>query len=115
MLTAYAINIKHEWYEPDIHYSGGSFIYLHGKLQDINGFDLVCMDFEPTRDGIFPIEVILADGTKYEDCTLYMWDVNAELIRENGHIHQHGLIVLNDDDEGNAYAKECYDKKVLYI
>ena len=111
MITAYAININHEWYEQDIHYSGGSYIYLHGKLEDINGFDLVCMDFEPTRDGIFPIEVILVDGTKYEDCTLYIWDVYE--VFNNG--HQHGLIVLNNDDEANAYAKKCYENKVKML
>ena len=102
-LEAYAESIDHEWFEQDQHTSGGMWIYLHGKIQDINGFDLVCMDFQPTRDGIFPIDVILVDGTKYE-CTLYIWDVNTNF-------HQHGLIVLDDDDEGIAYAKKCYETK----
>ena len=103
-LVAYALTRDQKCFENDLHTVTGHWIYLHGQIEEINRFDLVCMDYQPTYDGIFPIDVILIDGTKYE-CTLYLWDVNA------GANHQHGLIVLNDDTEAKIFAKQRYDEK----
>lgn len=92
-----------------------SYCYLHGDLEDLNGYDIFSLlkseltsdeiqeehwvsdNFEP---GIYPC--ICLDS----ECTFFRW--------WNGRRYS-GLVVLNSDSESFEYAKQCYESKATSI
>lgn len=81
------------------------FVYLHGKLEKLNHFDLCSIDEEPTKDGIYDVEVELVDHSIY-NAKLFFWHDNTN------YSFQHGLIVEEHDYENLDYAKQKYDERV---
>ena len=85
--------------------NNGCFIYLHGKIEEIVGYDIINhIDPIPTEDGIYSAEVVF-NNTEYE-CTMYVWNLKT---------HVRGLVVLNNDEESKKYAKMCYKSKVEHL
>lgn len=85
--------------------NNGCYIYLHGKIEEIVGYDIIDrIDPIPREDGIYLVEVVF-NNTAYE-CTMYIWNLKTRV---------RGLVVLNDDEESKKYAKICYDSKVEYL
>ena len=81
-----------------------SFVYIHGSLQDENGFDLIGCNERPTKDGIYDVTVVLSNGNERKS-KLYFWK-DKEWNRDRG------LIVANDDtQEMHKYALQKYKKK----
>lgn len=79
-----------------------SWIYLHGELEDINGYDLVYIEEDlPVVDGIFDCIVTIDD--KPYPAKFFFWKCEC-----TGH---KGLIAGVTDDEGLAWAKEKFDEK----
>ena len=81
------------------------FVYLHGKLEKLNHFDLCSIDEEPTRDGIYDVKVELVDHSIY-NTKLFFWHDKTK------YSFQHGLIVEEHDYENLDYAKQKYDERV---
>jgi hypothetical protein len=87
-----------------------SYCYLHGELQSIVEFDIfsILIDSLPDNtvwngrvvgleEGIYPCT--------WEDkpCTFYYW--------KDRHEDNRGLVVLDNDVEGNAFAMQMYEFK----
>jgi hypothetical protein len=93
---------KYEQYQNTAHVL--NFGYLHGKLQDLVGYD-ICMTLEPNeglKEGIYDADF---DGT---DCKLFWWETE----RPNNH---KGLVVFCSDVKGMHHAEKCYNNKVFNI
>lgn len=74
------------------------FTYLHGKLQNDNGYDIFSIaEPAPTEEGIYPC---LVGKVK---ATFYLW--------KTSYGDTHGLVVANDDFESIEYAEKCYKEK----
>lgn len=82
------------------------YVYLHGKLEEKAGFDIVDTKTEKETknisEGIHDVEVVYTDGTS-EFAKLFYW---------HGKYIPRGLIVSPEDEEGMKYAQECFDSKV---
>jgi hypothetical protein len=91
-----------------------SWCYLHGELEDINGYDIFSLlksELTPDeidekwvsqsfKSGIYPC--ICFD----KPCTFFIW--------YNGRRHS-GLVVSNSDEKAYNYAKKCYEEKAKSI
>ena len=87
---------KFDLYQKDAHFF--SFAYLHGKLEELVGFDLFST-LEPNEDledGIYDADF---DG---QLCKFFLW---------TSFERRRGLVVLCDDTKSMEYAQECYDRK----
>lgn len=92
-----------------------SYCYLHGDLQDLNGYDIFSLlKSELTSDEIQE-EHWVSDNfgpgiysciCLDRECTFFRW--------WNGR-HHSGLVVLNSDKESFEYAKQCYESKAPSI
>ena len=104
-IKVYGFTITGEGKYDNIHYANfaGQF-YLHGKLEDMNYYDLCGLNVIP-EEGIHDCEVYLHNGEAYK-ATLFCW-VNRKVGRPRG------LIVLDSDTTYYEDAKEKYEKKVL--
>lgn len=88
-------------------------VYLHGKLEDINGYDICDIykcEYEDQTDMPETIEdvMVCTYKGKWYTCTLYLWHTREFNMNK-------GLICLRDDKEANEYAKKCYEQKVDYF
>lgn len=87
-------------------------IYLHGKIEDLAGFDIPIWldgDFvEDFSDGVHDCEVILSDDSYM--CKLYCWRPLDE-----GRCRINGLIVLPDDLEWVNDAEYKYINKEFFL
>lgn len=72
------------------------YIYLHGELEDENGFDLCHIDQLPKKDGIYDCEVTMANGL-IRPAKLYFWKSKRRNINR-------GLIVSADHQGDNHFA-----------
>lgn len=72
------------------------YIYLHGELEEANGFDLCHIDQLPEEDGIYDCEVTLANGL-VRPAKLYFWKSKIRNINR-------GLIVSADHQGDNHFA-----------
>ena len=108
--TIYALDIENHRYNEDTAKDNllGEFIYLHGKLQQINGYDLIYLDEIPPKDGIYPCEVILSDGTVMKNCSFYYWKAPNRGINR-------GLVVLNSDIPSLEDAEEKYKQRLEFL
>lgn len=124
-MDIFAETIKHETYSEDCDTIHG--VYLHGKLERKNGFDLVYLPeyegyFEYKDDRIEFVDVVFADGTK-ETAILYFW--NSLAIYEKKPLLNipvevecrlpKGLICAIDDAEANEYALKKFNEKARFI
>lgn len=82
------------------------YVYLHGKLEEKTGFDIVDTktkkETENISEGIHDVEVVFPDGTS-ESAKLFYW---------HGKYIPRGLIVSPTDEEAMKYAQECFDNRV---
>lgn len=112
--------VKGDWLHPL------NFKYLHGELEDINGFDICYSEDKEeaevlnNKEGIYDVLVTVEKDnpdsnskikkihTTYE-CKAYIWPLGrgAELT--------HGLIVLKSNKEDNDFALEKYKEKSIII
>lgn len=85
-----------------------SGIYLHGKLEDINGYDLV--EFEPPKErGLYECFVDI-QGKIYE-ARLFYWQVELSI----DYKMDRGLIVSIDDNDALVFASEKYLRSASWI
>lgn len=82
-------------------------IYLHGKLEKMNQFDLVYIPDKdmPQKEGEFGCEVVLYPTKQHIPAIMFYWTV-TEPFRRN-----RGLIVLPDDIEAIEYAKKKFEER----
>lgn len=85
--------------------SGAGNVYLHGNLEDMNGYDIGFLSEIPEEDGEYPCICILANG-KAHISRLFFWRTD-ELLR--------GYVVKEDDKESLLEAKALLNKKAKYI
>lgn len=83
-----------------------SFVYLDGEVEKKNGYDLVSLDHNPHKDGIYPVTIILHNKTEIEG-TMFFWYNEDNL--------QRGLIVENGDIEAMKNARKKYENKERII
>lgn len=75
--------------------------YLHGELQDKNGYDIFGIVGEiPKCTGIYPCEVLSIN----EQCSFFLW------IGKDGRAH--GLVVADNNEKDMKYAIACYKERV---
>jgi hypothetical protein len=91
------------------------YIYLHGKLEDINGFDIVRTRYVKDRDFIEILTEkiivntrVLINDNEYEAIS-YIWTSH------NIMHHIRGLIVLKDDTGAIFDADKKYNKNAIFI
>lgn len=106
-------------------------IYLHGKLHEQNGYDIVVCakkDEKPllSEDTVEMVDVIFADGTTHK-AFAYLWKSPAKykfFSRFAGDIdipvadelaQQHGLICDCEDKKANQEALEKFNARVDHI
>lgn len=84
-------------------------IYLHGKIEESAGFDLIVAEKPDVPLGIYPVTVH-ANGTSY-GCTAHVWTINKE---DNTKTCK-GLVVLNTDKESREYAHSKFSANAKFI
>ena len=84
-------------------------IYLHGKLEKMNQFDLVYIPNKdmPQKEGEFGCEVVIYPTKQHIPAIMFYWTV---LIGET-YRRDRGLIVLPDDTEAIEYAKKKFKER----
>lgn len=109
-MTFYAENINgHSFLGRRSCYAGN--IYLDGKLEELNGYDIVDVlprDFRgiARRNLVQQVEVVFIDGTRH-DAIAYTWmDLNSVF---------HGLVCAKDDKEANEYALKKFNERAEHI
>lgn len=80
----------------DVEHPVTGYIYLHGELQEENGFDLCHIDQLPEEDGIYDCEVRMINGL-VKPAKLYFWKSKRRNINR-------GLIVSADHQGDNHFA-----------
>jgi len=80
------------------------FVYLHGILEDKNGFDLCWIDPFPNEEGIYDCEAILQNGETIPS-KLYLYFIDN--FHYEGERFNRGLVVANSDRVENEYANGC--------
>ena len=102
-MKIYAENINHETYRRANFVI--NWVYLHGILEEINGYDIVCSSKRNSfTDGIHDVDVIFADGSCHK-AKMYLWHDTGVFNK------QRGLIVDPSDTESVEYAKQCLENK----
>lgn len=97
-------------------------IYLHGKLDNDNGYDLCGLRHLPEGDGVYDCEVMMNDGNDVRQAKLFYWTTNHEgvIIDGNGCRHgkwvrRRGLVVQMGDEEGMQFAQKKFDKRTEFL
>ena len=80
------------------------FVYLHGTLQDKNGYDLCWIDPLPDEEGIYDCEAVLQNGETIPS-KLYLYFIDN--FHYEGERMNRGLVVANTDRIENIYANGC--------
>ena len=111
-MTVYGLEIgTYEAFNKDIK-KCLDFVYLHGVLEDKNGFDLLGVDRKTYNSihsnpiCITKVNVVFHNGDK-EEGILFFW--------HDGDGREHGLIVSETDKESMDYAKEKFDNRAYYL
>jgi hypothetical protein len=84
-----------------------SWVYFHGKAQDLNSYDLVFMqrdDVLKVEDGITPC-VIVHDGKEHIGLA-FIW---------TSELRMRGLIVLSHDGHAVEFAQKAYQERREYL
>ena len=87
------------------------YVYLHGELEQLAGFDLICALTENGQEpalevGKYP--VCVAIGEQHYSAMAFIW------IRKNPKVPT-GLVVILDDTESMASAEATYDSQPQHI
>jgi len=74
-MLVYGLTIDDNIYTPEIEGKCTPYIYLHGKVEDMNvgKFDLVYVPNMPEEDGIYDCEVRLCDHEELIPCKFFFW------------------------------------------
>ena len=72
------------------------YIYLHGELEEENGFDLCHIDHIPEKDGVYDCEVRMTNSL-VKPAKLYFWKSKKRNINR-------GLIVSANNQDDNHFA-----------
>ena len=85
-------------------------IYLHGKLEKMNQFDLVYIPKAdmPQKEGEFGCEVVLYPTKQHIPAIMFYWTAD---IGGGAYRRDRGLIVLPDDTESIEYAKKKFKER----
>lgn len=83
-------------------------VYLHGQLQDLNGYDIVYLSSVPKEEGIYPVEVEI--GGQIINANLYFWFGDPNIL--NG---LRGLIVDPNDTIAVQDAIRKFGDKAHYL
>lgn len=91
-------------------------VYLHGKLEKENGYDLCKVDecesgfYRNKEDGIYPCTVEMTNGNRYE-ATMYLWQIPLA----HNTKQTKALVVRNDDTKSVEDAKTKYENRSIWI
>jgi len=80
------------------------FVYLHGRFEDDNGYDLIYCEQLPAKDGIYDCDVVINDVAA--PGKLFFWRVGKT---------NRGLVVSLDDPEHLKDAKAKFDKRSVWL
>ena len=89
--------------------SNGIGIYLHGTLEEENGFDLCNIEEPLSKDGTYMVDCILANGNVRRS-NLYFWT-----IKYGDETQLRGLVCDCNDKEANEYAREMLDERSVFL
>lgn len=97
-----------------------SFVYLHGKLEQDNGFDLCHVVNLPKGEGIYSALVnMTVDGVeKTIKSMLYLWYPKTCFQGDNLSqmpLIMKGLVCDIDDNYANNDARNKFERKTFYI
>ena len=91
------------------------YVYAHGNLEDLAGFDIVCCKkrdgFDYGTERIENINAMLPNGQTV-DAKLFLWHRKNFCER---FIRAAGLIVSVDDKESLEYAQQKFDERAMFI
>ena len=82
-------------------------IYLHGKLERINGYDMCSLDI-PKREGIYECCTVIGEDMYISK--LFYWTVT-----NYGRKINRGLVVSISDKNGLEEAQKMYDERKAII
>ena len=87
-------------------------IYLHGKLETMNGYDLCSfvVGNRPKDDTVIKTKVYIDECTIVY-ATLFYWEVRESPKNR----YYKGLVVMNGDEESMEYASKKYWEKAKYL
>ena len=135
-MIVYGLTMDDRIYTPEINGKCTYFVYLHGKVEDMNegGFDLVYIPDMPKEDGIYDCEVRLCNHEELIPCKFFYWavsygkasdtfiigDSEDTSIRPDPNnpgmlIKDRGLVVAVDDTEHLADAQQKFDERREYL
>ena len=89
-------------------------VYLHGKLQDDNGFDLCWIPYfgcvAPYAVGKYINDFEIDINGKTRKVNVYIWAKRKDKLFD-----YHGLVVYADDKEAIEYAENAYETEPVII
>ena len=105
--------------EIEENYTRCHWCYMHGKLEHKVGFDCFLIENSFDQDklkekhrgktGVYRCKIII--DNEYEICIFYYWTPKEIDSRDT----QHGLLVLENDEDARKYALKCYMEKKSFI
>lgn len=99
-------------YLPDEELKTCDYVYAHGELERLAGYDIVNYaskdGFDRKTNRIEDVIAVLWDGTEIQ-AKLFYWTDSKK------HPDNHGLVVSVNDKESLEYAETCYRNKCKYI
>lgn len=87
-------------------------VYLHGKLEELNGYDQIYYGADDIFDLIHKetkVKVVLSDQSEH-DAIAFVWDAWLG----DTHIYR-GLVCAVDDEEAIADARAKFERKDMFI
>lgn len=108
-MLVYGLRIDFENYVPELEGHSTDYVYLHGKVEKMNGFDLVWVTEMPTEDGIYDCEVRTCNSEELIPCKFFYWTTETPFKRDRG------LIVMLGDNEHMQDAQAKFDERTPYL
>ena len=113
MITIYPFKLDGNGeYDNDDYATLSVEIYLHGKLEMENGYDLCGLKELPDRDGIYDCEVLTDNGTR--QAKLFYWTTQL-VAYDRSFTQRRGLVVQLDDSENMMTAREEFAARSEFL
>lgn len=113
MITVYPFKLNGDGkYDNDKYATLAGEIYLHGKLERENGYDLCGLKELPDKDRVYDCEVLM--DTRVHKAKLFYWTVQAKAYNKTVTKHR-GLVVAVDDSESMLTAQEEFENRSEFL
>lgn len=113
MITVYPFKLNGNGkYDNDKYAALPGEIYLHGLIEEENGYDVCGLKELPEEDGIYNCEVLTDKGVR--QAKLFYWTIQL-VAYGRSFTHHRGLVVQLYDDENMMTAREEFAARSTFL